>query len=433
MSHRNRFIVSFCFAVLFIFIYGYQFNNGDQEEHLPYVYKLLQPELYSNDYLVPKQTATFTIRYYYAHLLQLGGRMLPLPTLVFLLHLGCLMIVGWSVSSLADSKGLHPLAGITAPMLLLAVNGFTTGGNNILDIQFTCSVPAMAAGSLALLYTVRKKPVVSFSLCGIASLFQVLMGLHLFILLLAWHFFQAPHPGQRLKTLLHCSLCYLVFAGPMLFPLLLQQYGPGAMKETPFYHELLFRYRNAHHYLVECFPLKDYLKTAAWWALILFAVRRLSHLGEYRLYSLFIVLTALACFTYAIGFGVFHLTALGKLQCFKATIWPGLLGTVPVSRWLGNLFSISSRSIRRFFLIAPGLSIVLLLLICNSASIPWEKFRSRYKVGNYAAGDLERMHLWISEHTGLHERFITLPGDDSFLCEARRSLVVGYKAILHRP
>ncbi|MBL7922869.1 MAG: hypothetical protein JNL88_01590, partial [Bacteroidia bacterium] len=47
--------------------------------------------------------------------------------------------------------------------------------------------------------------------------------------------------------------------------------------------------------------------------------------------------------------------------------------------------------------------------------------------------DLERMHLWISEHTGLHERFITLPGDDSFLCEARRSLVVGYKAILHRP
>ena len=54
MSTRHRILIAVGFALAFIAVYGYQFNNGDQEEHLPYVYKLLDSSLYPNDYLIPR-------------------------------------------------------------------------------------------------------------------------------------------------------------------------------------------------------------------------------------------------------------------------------------------------------------------------------------------------------------------------------------------
>ena len=53
-------------------------------EHLPYVYQLIDSNLYQNDYLVPLQTTQFTVRYYFAQLIRVGSYLLPIPTLVFL-------------------------------------------------------------------------------------------------------------------------------------------------------------------------------------------------------------------------------------------------------------------------------------------------------------------------------------------------------------
>ena len=65
IKNRDRLLVSVLFATIFILVHGYQFNNGDQEEHLPYVYKLIDSNLYQNDYLVPLQTSQFSIRFYF--------------------------------------------------------------------------------------------------------------------------------------------------------------------------------------------------------------------------------------------------------------------------------------------------------------------------------------------------------------------------------
>ncbi|MBK7682934.1 MAG: hypothetical protein IPJ26_10960 [Bacteroidetes bacterium] len=43
------------------------------------------------------------------------------------------------------------------------------------------------------------------------------------------------------------------------------------------------------------------------------------------------------------------------------------------------------------------------------------------------------MHYWISKNTPTNAIFLTLPEDDSFLCEARRSTIVGYKGVIHQP
>jgi hypothetical protein len=57
--------------------------------------------------------------------------------------------------------------------------------------------------------------------------------------------------------------------------------------------------------------------------------------------------------------------------------------------------------------------------------------KSRYKTTFYADSDLGRMHRWIRENTPIDAVFLPCPDDDSFLCEAARSIPVGYKAIIH--
>ncbi|MBK7964425.1 MAG: hypothetical protein IPK10_03340 [Bacteroidetes bacterium] len=72
MKNWDRLLLAVLFATLFILVHGYQFNNGDQEEHLPYVYKLIDSNLYQNDYLVPVQFSQFSIRTYFALLIRAG-------------------------------------------------------------------------------------------------------------------------------------------------------------------------------------------------------------------------------------------------------------------------------------------------------------------------------------------------------------------------
>ena len=57
----------------------------------------------------------------------------------------------------------------------------------------------------------------------------------------------------------------------------------------------------------------------------------------------------------------------------------------------------------------------------------------RYQIGNYPKSDLSKMHFWIAANTPKECVILPLPDDDSFLCEAQRSIPVGYKAIIHEP
>ncbi len=91
ISNRTRSVLfevgwSLMITLLFIAINGYTVNCGDQEEHLPYVYKLLNPALYPSDYVVPVQTSIFTVRFYFAWLIYGLGLVFPVVPTIFLLH-----------------------------------------------------------------------------------------------------------------------------------------------------------------------------------------------------------------------------------------------------------------------------------------------------------------------------------------------------------
>jgi hypothetical protein len=87
------------------------------------------------------------------------------------------------------------------------------------------------------------------------------------------------------------------------------------------------------------------------------------------------------------------------------------------------------------FIFYPSLflSCVLLFIIFNSSAIPFEKINGRYKLGSYKRSDQQKMHEWIEKNTSKEAVFLVSPTDISFLCEAKRSLLIGYKAVIHEP
>src|ERR1035437_2386488 len=76
---------------------------------------------------------------------------------------------------------------------------------------------------------------------------------------------------------------------------------------------------------------------------------------------------------------------------------------------------------------------VLLFIILNSAMIPINKLQGRYMVGNYKKSDLTLMHEWIAANTEKDAVILTAPTDFYFACEAKRSMPIGWKAIIHEP
>ncbi|MFN0188303.1 MAG: DUF6798 domain-containing protein [Bacteroidia bacterium] len=433
MKNRDRFLLSVLFAILFILVHGYQFNNGDQEEHLPYVYKLIDSSLYQNDYLVPLQTSQFTVRFYFAHLIRVCAYLMPVSAVVFLLYFICLSMIGWTVSAISERISKNPLSAIIAPLLIVLFNNFTVGGNSIIDVQLTCTVLSIALGALAFSTFSKGKMYYAFALCGLASLFQLLAGFHLVVLLIISSFLIANK--NRWTNSIKYFFIYLLFAGPMLFPMLYSQFGISSNMDEENYFNILFYFRASHHYNPSCFPLMDYFKTILWWSLILLSIRYGIKRQQLQNFKVLIILSTIGCFVYFIGFSGMHLTAVAKSQWFKTTIWPTLFGVIPVSLFLSE--KIKFLPITSYFkylrIVFSCFIIIATFVIFNSSWLPYNKLKYRYKLGNYPQKDLEKMHHWIAQNSPINALFLSLPEDDSFLCEAKRSTIIGYKGVIHQP
>lgn len=430
MSHRNRFALSFFFAAAFMLLYGYQFNNGDQEEHLPYVYRLLQPDLYAQDYIVPLQVETFTVRFFYAHVVAAASRILGVPVAVFLLQFFCLGTVAWCVSTIAASKGFHPLSALFSVLILLLIHRCTVGGNALLDIQLTCSNMAVALGSIGLLYADRDRPFRTYALIGMASLFQVLIGLHLFILVFSWRFYRERTQLRFFSHFAQPLLVYACFAGPMLFPLFIQQFYAVEAVDSSLYHQLLFRYRNPHHYLPHCFALKTWILMLLVWLLGLFLLMKSKRVFGSK-ESVFLLVTTIGIFVYILGFGQMGVSSIGMTQWFKATIWCNWVLCIPIGCAVAAWIPVKPALFRKAPLTLLVASLLILGTLLFSGKSSLEKWSVRYKTGLHQPAELEKMHLWIASNTPKNALFVTFPSDESFLCESKRSLLTGYKAIIH--
>jgi hypothetical protein len=432
-SRAFTWVWAFTAAVAFILVCGYRVNNGDQEEHLPYVYALLDPSLYPNDPLVKTQTTEFTVRFYYAHIIAFFGQVFPIEGLVFFLYLLCLTAICAGISVLTKAWTRSTELSRLTPFFLVLFNGFTIGGNTLVDIQLTCTVPAVALGVWSLVYVQQGRPILGGLTAALSGLFQVLVGIQVGLMGLSWIVSDlTAERNVRGKGFLFFLIGFIPGLVPVLVPLLSSLQSDLGPMEAARYAWILFDVRNPHHYLPQVFPLVDFIKSAGLWlfALVL-GFRTHKGLVVSRLLPVLSVFL-LGALVYTIGFVNFQSHLIGMTQWYKASIWPCLIGFILlVSAVPWPLPWLRTLSKRWVMWTGLGFAVVLLLVAGNSLSLLPERISSRYEWGSRPISARERMHIWIRTHLPKAAVVLPPPDDDAFLCQAQRSTPVSYKAIVH--
>src|SRR5688572_23226843 len=144
-------------TLLFIGWHGYFFNTGDQEEHLPQVYKMYNPELYPHDYFMVPNAESFSIRFFYKWMVYLFSHVVPVSVVCVVLTFICIFISAWAVSRISGYFQSGPVTAFLAPVFLLVpfVN-YALGDNSYQDNALLCSSISVMFCTLALLCFFRK-------------------------------------------------------------------------------------------------------------------------------------------------------------------------------------------------------------------------------------------------------------------------------------
>lgn len=421
-------------ASMFLLLRGYQFNTADQTEHLPQVYAQLDPTLLKGDYFVEAAMEDFTVRHFYEKLALLLARTIGLEWGAFLLTVLCITAPAWSFAQMAWHFFRNRWAVLLAPVLVLTVfYDFTVGGNHITYNILISSTLAKAMAVMSLVQVLRGRWLISGLLLGAASLFQVLVGLQLILVLTVVIPFVARK--ERVRSVLSAWLGYLPVALFVLVPVFVQQFIETYEYDRELYYDILYRFRNYHHYLPSLFPWEHYMKFLALLGLGLMCQLFL-HPDDRRLYPALVVAVLFGMVVYTIALEGLGINAIGKLQWFKTSIWAAGLSAVMLAGLLGTLLQslFPSEMIRPRMLLVGSmlLSISILVIITNSAWLP-SRFDGRYMVGNRNLTDLERMHAWIEKNTDKDALFLVPPDNTSFACQAKRPMVVHFHAIVHTP
>lgn len=433
MSKTSKYWVwSFAIAILFIAVHGYQFNCSDQEEHLPQVYKLHDASLYKGDYVVESLLNEFSIRFFYVRVVYFSSLLIPVSIVCFVLHIVLVSMAAYFIMRLADVFLNSSVAAVASAMLaLLVLNNFTVGGNNIEDTLLTCTSFANAGCLGAWYFYFKKNYSTAFAMAGAASLFQVLMGMHVFMLMAA--LLLLFEKEKKVPKLILSMGVYLLFASPMLIPIVYRQFFITSSANNDLFYYVLYVFRNPHHYIPSFFPINDYLKTLALIGVALGTTFILKPKFNKEIYAAVALIIA-GMILYYLVLEQFGFLFIGKLQWFKTCTWLTVSCCIACCTWIKHLSFLNKLLNNAVFTKASGfLAIFILLLILNSKYLPIEKLKYRYQVGNYPKTDLTIMHEWISANTSKEALFVSFPNDDSFLCEAKRPLAVAYKAVIHEP
>ncbi len=435
LSFRNKdlLLYSFFLALLFLFFKGYTFDSWDQAECLPQVYQLLDPSLYSNDFFMQEYHKAFTVRFYFVYFIYGLSYFTSVAAVCFTLTVLSVFLSIFYFIKITLHFTDSNLAALLSPLFAFFLFfNFTVGGN---QIQSNSMIPGTLSAVFAIIgihLCLKQKYNLSFLLVGLGTLFQPLVTLQVFLVLVPVMFLRIKYIG--LSKIIIAVIVYLVSAAPMLLPVLYRQFFIHADYDSQLYYQVLFRFRNHLHYLPSLFPVSDYVKLSALVIAALAAIRFTEIRNKKVLYFFSAIIIA-GMMLYWVLLEKAGVSAIGKLQWFKAIVWLNAMACIALAVFIGNLLEPYLKIDWKKFLLplSVAASVLLLIVLLNSKYLPLEKLQTRYQIGNYKKTDLTLLHEWMEQNIPKDAVILCTPENTSLICEAKRSQLVQYQAIIHEP
>lgn len=429
-----HFIYAVVVATAYIFYHGYSYAGGDQEEHLPLVFKMFDPGLYKYDYYVSQESLTFSIRYFYVITVFAFSKVIGVETSCLLLFFVCILLISYSFVKITSLLTPEKYAPFFAPLIfLLFYNEWTVGGNYFVLPIMICSVFSMAICSFAFLLFFRKRYYVAFICIGVAGLFQVIIAIHVFVILMA--LLVTGEEKNKIKLIACNAFLFLLFSAPMLIPALKHHIFGSGNYDKNYYYQALYYFRNPNHYLPSYFFPRDYARFFLLSFLGFASAWCLNLLNRKQLFAIYAIVYT-GALVYYLLLEKFHFYPIGKIQWFRTTVWITAFSSVFMVIAAGKALNGIFRNIKfsgRIVIPLLIAEVIMVLVIFNAERIPINYFKQRYELGNRVYSDMSKMHFWIAENTPKDAIVLTPPDDLAFLCEAKRSVPIGYAAVIHEP
>ncbi|MFN4083725.1 MAG: hypothetical protein ACK4K9_08850 [Bacteroidia bacterium] len=421
--------MALAYTLFFMLRYGYQFASGDHEEHLPPIYKLVNPSLYQNDFFMNGYESAFNIRFFFVQLFYYLQKFIDIEILFFSVWLLCLFSLGFIWQKIAYIVTENITASLLTPFFVLFVfYAFTLGSNHITYNILIGGVIAKVFASFGIYYFLKRRFVVSGFLFGFGALFQVLSALQPFVILALFLIFEFKK--SELKNLIIFSSTFCIVGLFILIPVFGNYFTSVSVQEKRLFEQILFTFRAPWHYMPSAFTLGSYLKFLMVLIVVLAGIIKTK--TNYKNVVLnFSVVFIVVAIIYSVTIELFNNFSLAKLQWFKASMWVCAFASVYASYFFSQLISKINSSFKpKTIVIAALLFAFIFSFTVFNFSFP-SSLRNKIKIGNYIKTDLEIVQQWINNNLANDALFITFPEDNSFSCNAKRSLVVSPHAFIH--
>ena len=344
-SHPRRlptgYLALFCLLVGGVAsLWGYSYVGGNQVEQLPLVMRAIDPTYLANDFFVNTFGPT-SPRYYFAELLALLARVLPLPAVYLGLTILCnslsALVTGLAARDLFDGSDA---AALFAALAVMSAKTFWLGYYNV--IYHTPLEPSLLVMPLLLACIwagLRQRPLLSLAAAGLAALFHPLMGLEtgaimLGVMVIEYILTRKTHP-VKLPALLGGVA---ILAGFAIIVLLPNSRTPTILSQQ--FIQILAFFRHPHHYVPTTWAVWQYAQAAAFLAPVGLAWR-LGYKSNARLKQLTRPLLALCASLAGLCLGGYVCVELIPIrlwvtaQTFRLLYIIKWLGLILTAGWIG--------------------------------------------------------------------------------------------------
>ena len=427
MGMRSPMYLPLLTLTIYLFWRGYDYAISDQDEILPYLLHLLDPGLFQMDWLVNVQLETFGPRTLWVVIAWIPAKLIGPYATIF-----CIYVASW----FGTCHALYLLslqftreriaATLCVIFAMLLTPQFTLGGNDLVTWIYTPSMSAWTLSLWGLVFFVRGQTIRSTLLIGLGTWIQALVGLQMSIicvLLLLW-----KH-GFRTKRMYLFMGSFTLFALPALAPLIWGQLTQSGIEGAWSYFYILFEFRGPHHYIPSSFALESVLKFSFLLGAGLATFRFLPEVHRSFVRHSMITIAGLCVLAY-ISAEVWPIEVITKLQLFKLTILIKVFCVIMISNAIARLvLRFYKQGLSSFFdhgHYALGTTILLtsmLLLISPDA----------LGIRPVIESPKEAVAEWARDSTDVDAVFAVPPSWDHFRSQARRAIVVNFKAIPFHP
>ena len=420
---RVPFFVPLAVLLVYLLWRGYSFGFSDQDETVPYLLHLLNPEVLPNDWFVDYQTSHFGPRTIFVLLCYPFAKLFGIYTTYLGLHLASFLFTAGAIFALARELLKDRLAATASVLVILVLTPkFTLGGNDLIGPLLTPSIIAWSLALWSIVMMVQGRTIHSAVLAGLATWIQALVGLQIgsvVCVLMIWN---------RMRSTWKFATVFALIVLPAVGPMALQQLAQSAGESNLFY--TLFDFRAPHHYMPTSFTRISAIGFLLLGMAGLFSLHTLKRWIPAESYKLVVRTLALVGIACALGFlcaEVIPVESVTKLQLFKTTVLAkavfGILVCGAISRVLPNWFRGTARLVLEHSHIA-FVAVALLfsaLLVASSTAL------------GLRPTAIPPIEQWATTHTPPQAVFAVPPSWDGFRSRAARPIVVNYKAFPFLP